>query len=297
MKEIIKNELVLKISGSVVSSNMEVFELLAKKTIDQIKTDLKTDSDFAAAERNIKDCSVVENMVSKAREDALNETSEIAKLIEATNRVEGMFRDKRLFLGKKVKSEKQKRKLEVINGARKKLSDFINDSSVKDHFSLNNIAIEQATKNKKTIVSMKKAVNAVVAAEKEKLEEFEEEFKANLALITEAEKEFPGIFADKNSIAALSKELVESEIKARIAQFRLDTKLKEEKEKAVEPPQETVIENKTLPPENKKTPSGYVKTSKPEKQKTEEIVVVIDVSKLDNVLSSLYAIDGVISIK
>ncbi|HAS95479.1 TPA: hypothetical protein DCS99_03625 [Candidatus Wolfebacteria bacterium] len=221
MKELEGTELVLRISGAVEQSNLKEFEEQALAVIEAINTDLNTDEDFFTAEANIKGCQLMENRIATARSTALTNTEAIAALIQTTERLEAKFRETRLLLNGKVKTEKARRVAEIVNSAISVLEKIVSTSPVKHGFVIDREAIKTAVRGKKSIAKMQEAVNAVVEAEKLGLSNVEEVFLQNIDKLNSAEMDWPGLFPDRQSIALHAPETVEAMIVARIADHRL----------------------------------------------------------------------------
>ena len=234
MKELEGTELVLRISGAVEQSNLTEFEEQAIAVIESINTELETDEDFATAEANIKGCQLMENRIATARSTALANTAAIAELIKTTERLEARFRETRLKLKNLVVHEKDRRKGEVMNAARKRLTDRLESSPVLHGFVVDNSAITNAAKNRRSLKNLEESVNEVIDAEVARLEELEERFAFNIGKIEEFEADWPGLFPDKKNIALGAMETVDALIIARVADHRMKVaeKARREKEEA-----------------------------------------------------------------
>ena len=64
-------EIILKINSQVVASNLDDFAANVKAEIAKINTDLQTDEDFAAAEKQVKELKEAEIAIKAAKEAAL----------------------------------------------------------------------------------------------------------------------------------------------------------------------------------------------------------------------------------
>jgi len=229
-----KQQLVIKVTGQVVSSNLAEFEKQALAVLSSINTKLETDDDFAEAEQSIKDCQLVENRIFQARQDALNNTADIAALIATTERLEAKYREMRLLLTRNVKTEKERRKTDIVTNAKNVLQGLVLRSPVKHNFQIDMKSIQDAIKGKRFIAKMQEAVDEVIEAETLRLAEMENNFNFNIDKIVAAEHEFPGLFPDKNTIALGVPETVTALISGRVADYRLkqEEKARREREEA-----------------------------------------------------------------
>ena len=232
MKELEGTELVLRITGAVEQSNLKEFETQALEVIAGINTTLETDEDFSTAEANIKACQTMENRIATARNTALANTAEIAELIATTQRLEAKFRDTRLNLNGKVKTEKARRGNEIVNHAISTLESLVKISPAKHGFAIDRTAITNAVKGKKSIAKMQDAVDVVVDAEEARLTGIETNYISNLDLICKSEAEWPGLFPDRQNVALSAPETVEAMITGRVSdhRFKMAEKARKEQE-------------------------------------------------------------------
>lgn len=110
--------LVVQIRGEVVTSNLTQFQEAAKTFIANIKTDLKTDEDFANAEATIKFCEKAEKDLELAKRAALSQTASIDELLRTLDYIMDDLRTNRLVLNKAVTNEKTRIKENIIVAAR-----------------------------------------------------------------------------------------------------------------------------------------------------------------------------------
>jgi hypothetical protein len=298
-EEFEKKQLILKISGEVQQSNLAEFEEAALLVIGAINTDLQTDEDFAEAEQNVKSCKAIEVRIAQARQDAIMQTADIAALIQTTERLEAKFRQTRLMLDGKVKTEKEQRKNEIINAGRNHIQGLLVTSPVKHGFVVDNKAFTEAAKGKRSLAKIEEAVREVVTAEEFRLASLEETYQLNIIKINKAEEEYPGLFPDKSNISLSPGEVVDSQIESRIATFRFNVLEKERKEKerleAEKAIKEKVVEVK--PPEQ----PGFIPPPPPEfEQQIPDlftIVVTLSTTDISAKLAEIRAIHGVKNVK
>lgn len=157
----------IEVTGMVTASNLEAFRDHALAVFSGIKTDLQTDADFADAERTVKWCKEVEDRLDAAKQHALSQTTSIDELFRTIDAIKEEARQKRLTLDKLVKSEKEARKLQIVNQAQqaffahvdalnKRLGGLYLQSG--DHRQFG-----EATKGLKSIDSMRDKVGAALA--------------------------------------------------------------------------------------------------------------------------------------
>lgn len=231
MKQLEEKRLVIRISGAVQQSNLAEFEETALAVIASINTNLQTDDDFAQAEENIKSCQLIETRLKNAKNDALNNTKEISDLISTIDRLDAKFRQTRLDLNGKVKTEKESRKNEILSAARKELESAVSQSPVKHGFAIDFKALQEAIKGKRFLSKMREAVNEVVQSQLFQLTALEANYAHNIFIIEQSEKEYPGLFPDKKNLALSAPEVVSAMIESRVMKFKFDIAERERKAK------------------------------------------------------------------
>jgi len=224
-----KKELIIRITGEVQETNFDEFEKQSLIVISGINRKLETDEHFAEAEQNIKFCKTIANRIANARNDALHRTKAISELIATTSRVEAKFDEVRLILTKLVGTEKERRKNEIINSAKNRLNGLLLHSPVKHGFAIDHAAIYAAAKGKRSLAKMQEDIDEVAETEELRLSEMEIGFTGNIEKIEKTEKEWPGLFPDKQNMALSAPETVDAIIVGRVSDHRL--KVEENKRK------------------------------------------------------------------
>lgn len=222
-------ELIVKTESAVVASNVEEFEKAVAEKINNINTVLETDNDFAEAKKVIKSCKTVEVRLQQALQNILAGSKDITALTTILQRTENSVRSVRLDLNKKVKDEETRRKNEIINAGISRLKNAVSQTAIFDLYHQDIQGIKTAAKNKKTLASLQSAVDSVVEEMVADLLEQEERFNEAISKIEAAEKETPGLFPDKRSLAFTSPD-IDLAIESRVAKYRLEMKKKAERE-------------------------------------------------------------------
>lgn len=222
MKSLETKELVLKVTGEVQASNIKEFQKEALQHIANIKTELVTDQDFAEAKQVVKSCKVVEDRIANAVNQAVMSMETVAEIRTIAEKLRDKFRDTRLMLDKKVKSEEALRKSEITTGAVDEISKHLDASQVAHGFHVDIGAINDAIKNKRSLEKMKEAVAVEVDSQKQKIDDLEKLFLLNLTSIQNTEKEYPGLFPDAKRLALSPEEVVQAQIESRVNKFKFD---------------------------------------------------------------------------
>jgi len=158
--------LFIQAEGRVISSNLEPFKAAVAAMIDGIKTELVTDQDFADADAMAKHLKDGENRLEQAKAAALAQTASLDALFRTVDDMAELMRQKRLLLEKLVKSEKESRKAALVMAAKDALFAFscdLNASVNNGHIPHETYPFADAIKGKKSLRSMKDALDAALA--------------------------------------------------------------------------------------------------------------------------------------
>lgn len=158
--------LAIAIKGEVVASNLAEFKEAATVFIAAIKTELVTDDNFANAEAMAKFCKDAEDNIEATKKSAIAQTASIDDLMRTMDYLKDQLRDKRLLIEKLVKSEKENRKLAILNVALSQFNAHV-ESVNADIKPIRGVFIQSdfagAMKCKKTLTSMQDAVDTCLA--------------------------------------------------------------------------------------------------------------------------------------
>lgn len=161
-------ELILKTESRVLSTNLQTFEEQANQYLATLTTTFETDDDFAKAKEEVKELESIEKKIREAIKQT--QTGEIAELVSTAEQIAERFRQERLTRDKLVKSKEAEIKKQIADKAIEEIADTrsklvkLSDISLAleitmpKHGIANRIA--EAQKNKRTIDSLTKVVNA-----------------------------------------------------------------------------------------------------------------------------------------
>ena len=179
-------EIILKISSQVVASNLDDFAANVKAEIAKIKTDLQTDEDFAAAEKQVKELKEAETAIKAAKEAALADAEDVRKLLSTADEIAALLAETRLTLDKQVKAAKERVKGEITERCREALLAQINKADTRIAATLRlvctpteiNADIDAAAKGKKTASGIETACATVLQTWTDKIAEQEKKLVA-----------------------------------------------------------------------------------------------------------------------
>ena len=229
----------IRVSGSVVASNLDEFKAQALAVFRGINTDLETDEDFANAEATVKWCKDIEKRLDGAKDAALNQTADIYAVLTSIDEIREESRKVRLNLDKQAKARKEQRKEEILRAAEHDYDAHIG-AIEKDlergidrpiRFPAPSPMTAQAMKGKKTIASLQDAADTAVANAKIEADRIAREIRASIdALKSEAEG-YESLFPDGGQlVTSKSADDLSNLAKARIAEHQEQERQRAERE-------------------------------------------------------------------
>ena len=184
-----------------------------------INRNLATDQDFADAEQAVKWCAGVESRLAAAKQHALSQTASIDELFRTVDEISAEARRVRLDLDKLVKAEKEHRRLEIVGAGRAALSAHITELNNRIGFRFMpdvQADFAGAIKGKKSLDSMRSAVNDELARAKIAANAIADRITLNLRALAE-HVEYVSLFPDTASLALKTPDDLLATIKSRIA--------------------------------------------------------------------------------
>ena len=247
----------IEVAGQVTASNLDEYKTAALSMFDSINKDLKTDQDFADAEKTVKWCKDIESKLDAAKAHALSQTASIDELFNALDDIKATARDTRLNLDKLVKARKDAVRDEIRTEAVAKYREHIAticaslDGIV---FPDPGIDVAGAMKGKKTVSSLQDAADTALANAKINASAVADKIRENLAVIDEFGKDHLFLFSDKqNLVTSMDSEALTEVVKARVISHEASEAAKKvEPEAAAEKSSEATTSPKSDKPEDPK---------------------------------------------
>ena len=209
----------IEVTGHVTASNLREYKEHALAVFAGINRNLATDQDFADAEQAVKWCADVESRLAAAKQHALSQTASIDELFRTVDEISAEARRVRLDLDKLVKAEKEHRRLEIVGAGRAALSAHITELNNRIGFRFMpdvQADFAGAIKGKKSLDSMRSAVNDELARAKIAANEIADRITLNLRTLAE-HAEHASLFPDTASLALKTPDDLLATIKSRIA--------------------------------------------------------------------------------
>jgi putative phage-type endonuclease len=221
----------LRVEGRIIASNLDAFKAGAEQFIARLPKpeDLQTDQDFADAKGAVKACEEAEARIKAAKDAAQAEMTDVDAAFRLADSVAQTIRAARLALDKVVKVEEQARKDAIVqNGA----------AAVRVHYDTLNASLGEhriqppqslvmdlgaAIKGKKSLASMKDAVDTAVAGFKIAASEQDARVRANVHVLEMEQGSHGVLFPDRVVLCATkTPEDLRNLITARIAQAKAE---------------------------------------------------------------------------
>lgn len=222
------SQLSIVLSGVIEKSNFDEWKKELIEQIRSVKTELKTDDDFAAATKHVKQFKAAEKTLKKAKQSALEQAAEINALFEAIDTVSEEARQARLTLDRQIKKRKEEIKEEFVAEGVAKVKAFIAEQSkayqLIDHSQYTDPEIfEDALSGKASTNGMSNAIAKTSASIKESITLQATVVDANLATLDNLPPNHQALFQDRPQLLALSAQQLNIKIDERVAKLEEQT--------------------------------------------------------------------------
>lgn len=229
--------LLVQVTGMVTASSLDEFKATALAAIAGVNRDLKTDQDFADAEKAVKWCGEVESRLAAAKEHALAQTASIDELFRTMDGISAEARRVRLDLDKLVKARKEAIKGEIVAEARRAYElheDVLRTETGGPWIALTPPDFAGAIKGLRTVDSIRNAVDTTLAQAKIRADESARKIRESLRILAEDGAGFEFLFSDRLALVGKAPEYLRLVVSARIAAH------KEAEEKRLEAERERI---------------------------------------------------------
>ena len=209
----------IEVTGAVTASNLSDFKAHALAVFNGINRDLKTDQDFADAEATVKWCGEVEDRLKAAKQHALSQTASIDALFRTIDDIAAEARRVRLELDKLVKARKDAIRAEIVHAGQQALlahMETLNAGLGQPLMPAVAADFAGAVKSKRTVESLRAAVDAELARAKAEASATAARIAANVRLLAEANR--PDLFPDVQALALKNADDLQAVITARVAE-------------------------------------------------------------------------------
>lgn len=242
------SKLSIVLSGVIEQSNFDEWKTELVEQIRSVKTELKTDDDFAAATKHVKQFKAAEKSLKQAKKSALEQAAEINALFAAIDTVSEEARQARLKLDKQIKKRKQEIKADFIAEGVETVTAFIEQQS--DAFKsvdysayTDDDIFADAISGKASTKGMQKAITKTCESIKQSITEKAADINANAATLANLPPNHKALFQDESHLLALSPAQLDTTIDERIKQLDKQSESSEDvKDSATDTPEELPVD-------------------------------------------------------
>jgi predicted phage-related endonuclease len=225
----------IEVQGMVTASNLAEFKQTALTAIRSVNRDLKTDADFADADKAVKWCADVEARLKAAKEHALSQTASIDELFKALDDIAAESKAVRLDLDKLVKRRKDEVREHAVTVAAAELARHVRALNAElAPMALRPVPAEFAgsIKGLRSISSMQDALDTTLAGAKIAADQQARGIRANVAAFKAAtgdDRALQALFADLGQLVHKAGDDFAAVLDQRISKRRADEAERERK--------------------------------------------------------------------
>ena len=211
----------VRVEGSLaVISNLDAFGSRLRAFIDSVPTKPSTDQEFADAENACKVLQKAQDALEQAEAAALSQTADIEQMRRTVADYAGLARNTRLMLEKVVKARKEQVRVEIVTEGQTALQQHVaalNARLGKPYMPSIPADFGGAIKGKKTLASIREAVNVVLTNAKLQANEIADRIQVNLAALREHASGHAFLFPDTAAIVQKAPDDLLALVKSRIS--------------------------------------------------------------------------------
>lgn len=228
---------VVSVSGSLSASNLAMVVPKFDAFLETAKTVLTTDEDFANGESTAKFSRTTAKAIRTKAKEVIEQISDVSEAVRVLELYADKFDALGLKLEKAVKEQKESIRLEIINAAKLKLSEHIINLNRRVRY-MPAVAADfvGAVKNKRTVESLRNAVDTELARAKIEASAIADLIEANRTFLAESNApEF--LFSDIATICTKDAEDFQALVKIRVTEHaEREAKLATERKRLDEMP-------------------------------------------------------------
>lgn len=218
------SKLSIVLSGVIEKSNFDEWKTELIEQIRSVNTELKTDDDFAAATKHVKQFKAAEKTLKEAKRSALEQAKEISKLFEAIDTVSEEARQARLKLDKQIKKRKKEIKNEFVAEGVDTIEAFIATQSeafqsLKHSEYTDKEIFVDVLSGKASTKGMQKAITKTCESIKAAITKKAEDVAINASKLDNLPPHHQSLFQDRPQLIVLSIEQLDKTIDERINHF------------------------------------------------------------------------------
>lgn len=226
-----------QVTGSIaLKDNLPEYEVALRDFIDhRLITKPESDQDFANLDLQIKALKGAEAALDASEEQALSQAEMLSAFKRQKDMLHKLTRDTRLAAEKLLAAEKERIKLEQVQRGQKEFAAHIaslNTRLGKPYMPQVSADFAGAIKGKRTVDSLRDAVNTELARAKIAANEIADRIQVNLTTLRELASAHAFLFADTPSIVLKAADDLTTLVKARITEHDAKVAAQQEAERA-----------------------------------------------------------------
>lgn len=228
--------LVLQVEGRVVACNIDAFRSGASAFLERLPKpdELNSDQDFANADSAAKACAEAEAKIKAAKDAGLAQMAEVDTVFRVADQIIAEIAAARIVLTKSVDARKVSIRNEIMQKGKDALSEHIAALNKRlGRVQMPAVAADfaGAIKGKRTIESLRNAVDTTLAGAKIAANEIADKMQLNLQLL-DGHSDYSFLFKDEATLVMKSKEDLYNIIKIRISEHEAAEQKKLDDERA-----------------------------------------------------------------
>jgi hypothetical protein len=227
----------IQVNGALsLISNLDIFGQQLAKFIDGVDNAPQDDQGFADCEAAIKTLQKAQDALEQAESSALAQTSNIEEMRRTVALYRDQARTARLMLEKVVKARKESIRIEIVQAGRQAFADHMKSLDVRlGRPYMPDVPTDfgGVIKNKRTIASLRDAVDGELARAKIAANEVADRIQLNLSCYAKAAAGHEALFADLSQLVLKDTEAFPLIVIARVTEYKLaeERKLEVERER------------------------------------------------------------------
>ena len=211
--------IVVQVAGGLTASNLPDVIVKFDDFLANANTVLKTDEDFANGEATAKFARETARKLKLTRQQIIDQVADISEATRVIDLYAGKFDALGLQLEKLVKTEKENRKISIMNEAVLAWSNYKTEWEYKlpsISLTINPPDFAGAMKGKRTLESLENAVASELANTKIEADKLFKDISAKLTYLNDVAKDYKFLFNDLQSIIYMTKDHYEMTVRVRI---------------------------------------------------------------------------------
>lgn len=227
--------IIWKRDNNALTHNLDVYRAAAQQLVEDSKKKLETDQDFADCEAMVKAFEDGEKKIELIKAQVLGEIEDVDKFSRDLTQISELFRQARLNGTKQISARKDQIRYDIMEKAKTTFAAHIatlNERLGKPHMPAIAVDFATAMKSKRTLESLRNAVDTELARGKIAANEVADRIQINLGKLRDLASDYKALFADTAQIVLKSTDDLVALIENRITKYKDDEAARLEKERA-----------------------------------------------------------------